>query len=97
MRELSDPLTEEDKEWLKSWNREDEIPEDQRDSDDDDEDDEDTDDGGDGRYSSMTKAELVNEVMRRNNEYAEDYQMSTSGNKAELRQRLEDDDASDDA
>lgn len=26
MRELSDPLTEEDKAWLRSWNREAEIP-----------------------------------------------------------------------
>lgn len=48
-RELSDPLTNEDKEWLRSWNREDEIPDD---------------DGEDG-YDSWTVAELRTELDER--------------------------------
>lgn len=48
-------------------------------------------------YSDMTKAELQDEIERRNADRDEDDHLSKSGNKAELVARLEEDDESDES
>jgi hypothetical protein len=76
MRELSDPLTEEDKAWMKSRNME--VPEESADDDDVDPGDEDAD------YSDWTIPQLQKELRART--------LPVSGNKEELVARLEKDD-----
>lgn len=43
-------------------------------------------------YDSLTKEQLVAEIERRNKEYGPEYQMATSGTKADLIARLVEDD-----
>jgi hypothetical protein len=91
-----DNLSEEDKAYLRSWNRHDEIP--------GEEPPEGTEpatgfesrhqeEAGDKSYDDMSKAELKAEIEKRNAGYDEEYQLSVSGNKDELISRLEEDDA----
>lgn len=89
-RELSNPLTEDEaksltrteKEWLRSWNRHDEIPGEEAPGG---EDDEDT--SGAVDYNDLTKDELKEELRSRD--------LPVSGNHDELVARLEEDDESD--
>lgn len=82
--DIVDELTEDEKAWLRSWNRGDEIPDEEADAtnadDEDDEEDEDSD------YSEMSNDELRDELKRRD--------LPVSGNKDELIARLEEDDES---
>lgn len=94
-RELSNPLTEdeaksltkEEKEWLRNWNRHDEIPGEDAPSADEDDDEDEEDDGGEG-YDDLTNDELKEELRKRD--------LPVSGNHAELVARLEEDDEEDD-
>lgn len=77
--DIVDSLTDQEKEWLRSWNRHDEIPgEDAPEADDDEETAED-----DG-YDGLTNAELQELLKARG--------LPTSGNKDDLVARLEEDD-----
>jgi hypothetical protein len=76
-------LTDAEKEWLRSWNRGDEIPGDEDVEDDTDEDEEEE----TGDYSELSNDELKAELERRG--------LPKSGNKDELIARLEEDDDSD--
>ena len=76
--DIVDSLTDAEKEWLRQWNRGDEIPgEDADDDDDDDEEDE-------SDYDSWTNARLSEELESRG--------LPKSGNHDELVARLEEDD-----
>jgi hypothetical protein len=77
-------LTEDEKVWLRSWNRGSEIPGEDDDQDDDSED-EDEEEGDD--YSDLSVDELKAELKERD--------LPTSGNKDDLVQRLVEDDEDD--
>lgn len=91
MRELHNPITDkeansltsDEKDWLRNWNREDEIPgegsEDAEPEDDEGEGD------GDGEYDGLSNDQLREELANR--------ELPTGGNKADLVARLEEDDA----
>lgn len=85
-REYSDPLSDEDKEFLKSWNRADLIPEEDQDEADVPDDTPEPDD--DAPYSDWTGDQLRAELKKRG--------LPTSGKVADLISRLEEDDEEDD-
>lgn len=85
--DIVDELTDAEKEWLRAWNRGDEIPDedgDDTDADDTDEDEEDEED----EYDDMTNDQLREELGRRG--------LPKSGNQDELIARLREDDEDDD-
>lgn len=81
--DFAESLTDAEKEWLHSWNRQDEIPGDGGDSDEDTDDEPDSDD-----YDGWTNAQLQQELKRRD--------LPSSGNHAALVARLTEDDESSD-
>ena len=84
-RQLSDPLTDDDKAWLRSWNRGDEIPGDTPEAESAQEDGSE-DDGEEIPYAEMTVADLKRELKERG--------LPVGGKHGDLVDRLEADDES---
>lgn len=90
-RKLRNPLSEADKEWLRNWNRAEEIPENQRDEEPEDEGDDLT------PYEDMTVPQLRAEIDKVNANRTSVEQISKGGSRADLIERLEEVEDEDDS